>query len=67
MCSKFFFLIGLEEGISNVSDQNKMVKLLKEKGVTDDQIINKIIEGGEHNEEFWSQYFPEAHQWLIQK
>jgi predicted alpha/beta superfamily hydrolase len=64
--TKFFFLMGTEEGETAVPDQNKMVALLKEKGVSEEQIINKVIEGGKHNEGFWSSYFPEAHQWLFQ-
>lgn len=63
--SKFFFLVGTNEGDSMVPDQEKMVALLLEKGVTKTQIENKIIEGGEHNEAFWGSNFPEAYQWLI--
>lgn len=65
--TKFFFLMGTEEGETAISNQNKMIDLLKEKGVTKEHIINKVIDGGKHNEGFWSQYFPEAHQWLIQE
>ena len=65
--TRFFFLIGKEEGANEVSDQNRMVTLLKEKGVVEENIINKVIEGGKHNEEFWSKYFPEAHKWLFSK
>lgn len=62
--SKFFFLVGSKEGDSMVPDQEKMVALLLEKGVKTEQIQNKIVEGGEHNEAFWSSNFPEAYQWL---
>ncbi|RIA09076.1 alpha-glucosidase [Flavobacteriaceae bacterium MAR_2010_72] len=67
---KFYFLVGSEEGKSMdsasnmVSDQHEIVKLLKEKGVNDDHIINKVILDGHHNESLWSTYFPEAYQWL---
>lgn len=69
--SKFYFLVGSEEGETledaayMVSDQQKMVDLLIEKGVKQNQIVNRIIEGGKHNESFWSKYFHEAYQWLI--
>ncbi len=62
--SKFFFLVGDKEGDSMVPDQEKMVTLLLNKGVKTEQIQNKIIEGGEHNEALWSSNFPEAFQWL---
>ncbi|WP_460218455.1 alpha/beta hydrolase [Psychroserpens sp. MEBiC05023] len=65
--SKFYFLVGSKEGDSMIPDQEKMVKLLLAKGVNPDQIQHKIIEGGEHNEAFWSSNFPEAFQWLIKQ
>ena len=65
--AKFFFLIGTEESETAVPDLTKMIALLKEKGVLESLINNKIIEGGKHNEGFWSQYFPEAHQWLCKE
>ncbi len=65
--SRFFFLAGTDENEVVVPNQNRMIALLKEKGVANDNIINNIIEGGTHNESFWSEYFPEAHRWLIQE
>ena len=64
--SKFFFLVGTKEGDTMVPDQKKMVSLLLDKGVKTDNIQNKIIEDGEHNEAFWSTNFPVAFQWLMQ-
>ena len=63
----FFFLVGTEEGETAVADQQKMVDLLIEKGHDEKKIINKIIDGGKHNEVLWSKYFPEAYQWLRSK
>ncbi len=69
--SKFYFLVGSEEGETledaahMVLDQQKMVILLLEKDVKPEQIVNRIVEGGKHNEAFWSKYFHEAYQWLI--
>lgn len=63
--SKFFFLVGTKEGDSMVPNQNKMVALLLNKGVKAENIQNRIIKDGEHNETFWSTNFPEAFQWLI--
>ena len=63
--SKFFFLVGSKEAESMVPDQEKMVTLLLNKGVKEEQIQNRIIEGGEHNEAFWGSNFPKAFQWLM--
>jgi alpha-glucosidase len=62
--SRFYFVTGTKESASAVSDQQKMVNLLLEKGIKQEHIVNKIIEGGQHNEAFWSQQFPDAYIWL---
>ncbi|WP_111683531.1 alpha/beta hydrolase [Winogradskyella tangerina] len=62
--SKFYFLIGEKEGDSMVPDQERMVSLLKSKGVKDEQIESHIIKDGEHNEALWSTYFGQAYLWL---
>ena len=62
--SKFYFLIGKEEGDTMVPDQMRMVSLLKSKGVKAEQIENRTIEGGKHNEKLWSKSFGDAYQWL---
>ena len=62
--SRFYFVIGTEESEEAVPDQQKMVNLLIEKGISQQHIVNKIIEGGQHNEAFWSSQFPEAYIWL---
>ncbi|OUR96099.1 alpha-mannosidase [Flavobacteriales bacterium 33_180_T64] len=63
--SKFFFLAGTKESDTMVPNQEKMVALLLSKGLKIDNIQNKIIEGGEHNEALWRSNFPQAYQWLI--
>ncbi|WP_299112976.1 alpha/beta hydrolase-fold protein [uncultured Winogradskyella sp.] len=65
--SRFYFLIGSEEGESMVPDQKRMVELLLSKGVKTKQIENHIIEGGKHNETLWKSHFPNAYQWLTSK
>ena len=68
---KFYFLVGSEEGetledaAKMVSDQHEMVQLLKDKGFDNNNIIDKVIPNGHHNETLWSTNFPEAYQWLI--
>ncbi|WP_411768140.1 alpha/beta hydrolase [Winogradskyella sp. A3E31] len=63
--SKFFFLVGTEEGESMVPDMEKMITLLKSKGLGSDRVQSKVIEGGKHNEALWATHFPEAYQWLM--
>ncbi|MCK8481604.1 alpha/beta hydrolase [Psychroserpens algicola] len=63
--SKFYFLAGSKESETMVPDQEKMVALLLKKGVDPNHIQSKVIEGGTHNEAFWSSNFPKAFQWLM--
>jgi predicted alpha/beta superfamily hydrolase len=62
--SRFYFAIGTEESKTAVPDQQKMVHLLLEKGVSKENIVNKIVPRGQHNESFWSSQFPDAYKWL---
>lgn len=63
----FYFMAGDQEDENMVTDQQKMVMLLTEKGIPDDHIKTKIIEGGTHNEALWRNQFPEAFEWLNQR
>lgn len=64
--SRFYFIVGSEEGDDDmVKDQEKMVSLLQRKGVKPENIVDKVVEGGKHSETYWSEYFPDAYQWLI--
>ncbi|MBT8323727.1 MAG: alpha/beta hydrolase [Winogradskyella sp.] len=62
--SRFYFLVGTNESEDMVINQERMIDLLLNKGVNRDNIYNKIVEGGKHNEALWATYFPEAYQWL---
>lgn len=62
--SKFYFLVGTAESENMVPDQERMIALLKEKGITEKQIANHIVKDGKHNEQFWSAHFANAYQWL---
>ena len=62
--SKFYILAGSDESEHMVLDQERMVTLLKEKGVKEHQIESYSIEGGQHNEKFWAEHFSDAYQWL---
>ena len=67
---KFYFLVGAKEGdtkefaLEMVTDQHKMIELLLDKGIHKNNIIEKVIPNGHHNETLWSTNFPEAYQWL---
>ncbi len=50
-----------------VTDVETMVGQLKKYGLEAKNIKNKVIQGGKHSESFWSNHFPEAHQWLERK
>jgi alpha-glucosidase len=63
--TRFYFLAGTAESETMISNQNRMVALLKAKGVLEQNIKSESIEGGEHNEAFWSQHFGDAYQWLF--
>jgi alpha-glucosidase len=63
--SRFYFLAGSEESEETIPDLERMVSLLQRKGVRPEHITSTIIEGGKHNEAFWSTHFSEAYQWLI--
>ena len=62
--SKFYFLVGTAEGENMVPDLERMVALLKDKGVKDKQIEYYIIKDGKHSETFWSVHFANAYEWL---
>ena len=62
--SRFYFLAGTDESEDMIPDQERMVTLLKEKGLKDNQIESRNIEGGQHNEKFWAISFGDAYQWL---
>lgn len=64
--TKFYFLAGTEEDENLISEIEKMLEILREKGVEDKNIAVKYIEGGKHNEALWSKNFPEAFEWLQQ-
>jgi predicted alpha/beta superfamily hydrolase len=63
---RFYFLGGTAEGENMVPDLQRMQALLKSKGISERNLKLDIIEGGEHNEAFWSEHFPGAVKWLFE-
>lgn len=60
-----YFSTGEEEGGTMLEDQDKMVKLLLEKGYPENMIHSSVAKGQQHNEAYWSTEFPNAFQWLF--
>lgn len=64
---RFYFLGGTAEGEEMVHDLHKMKEILRARGIPGENIEMKLIEGGQHNEAFWSAHFLEAFDWLFSK
>lgn len=65
--SKLYFLAGTDEGETMIPKLEEMITLLKSKGVKENQMESKIIEGGKHNEKLWGENFGTAYQYLTTK
>ena len=65
--NKMYFLVGTKEGANMVSNLKKMIKTMKKSGFEKENIKSKIVQGAEHNEQFWSEEFEEAVLWLFNK
>lgn len=62
---RFYFLGGTAEGEEMVPHLNRMKSILLARGVPEENIELKVVQGGQHNEAFWSAHFLEAFEWLI--
>lgn len=62
---KFYLLGGDRESESMVPQMKQMESQLKQFGATDNQVIAKVVVGGQHNEYLWSSQFKEAIEWLL--
>ncbi len=65
--TKMYFLIGDQEGKNIVKDMEKMTNLMKNNGFPFNNISEKIIPNGQHNEALWRDHFKEAVLWLFKK
>ncbi|MFZ0490242.1 MAG: alpha/beta hydrolase-fold protein [Salegentibacter sp.] len=63
--TKFYFLAGTNEEEGEIPDIERMLDLLRKKGLAKQNYKVKFIEGGEHNEALWSSAFPAAFEWLM--
>ena len=61
---RLYIMAGNNESETMVANVEKLSTLLLEKGIDETQLQVKIVEGGEHNEIFWSKEFKDAYFWL---
>ncbi len=62
---RLYQLVGTGEGSGTVSHVLQMQDTLLSVGFTEDEIKSKVVEGGQHNEQFWRSQFREAFLWLF--
>lgn len=63
--SRFYFVCGDAEGRGMVEPMNKMVELVRQKGISEKNSPATIVKGAIHNEKQWNGDFPAFYQWLI--
>jgi predicted alpha/beta superfamily hydrolase len=63
--TKIYMLAGKAEGYSLLEDAQKMKKVLLQNGFNQNNFYYKEVEGGKHNEIFWSASLSEALCWLF--
>jgi predicted alpha/beta superfamily hydrolase len=62
---RFYQLCGDSESSGMVGDMQRMNDSLVSIGFSQDNIFNKIVAGGHHNEKLWREGFGEAYLWLF--
>lgn len=63
--SRFYQMCGDNEGETTVADMQQMDDYLHNIGFTNDELFQKVIPGGQHNEQLWRSEFEEAYKWLF--
>jgi predicted alpha/beta superfamily hydrolase len=62
--NKFYFVCGNNESKGEVADMQKMVDIIRFKGINEKKSPVTIINGGGHNEKQWNGDFPAFYKWL---
>ena len=62
---KFYFMAGTAEDEEMITDLEKMLNLLEQKGLPQENFKLKIVDEAQHNEASWSREFPQAFEWLF--
>ncbi len=65
--SRFYFVCGDSEGDGMVEPMEKMVNLVRSKGISESNSPEIIVKGAKHNEKQWNGDFPAFYRWLIGK
>ncbi|MBV8388402.1 MAG: alpha/beta hydrolase [Mucilaginibacter sp.] len=65
--SRFYFVCGDSESDSMAIDMDKMVKLVRSKGISEQNSPETVVKGAQHNEKQWNGDFPGFYKWLIGK
>ncbi|MFI5137532.1 MAG: alpha/beta hydrolase-fold protein [Sphingobacteriales bacterium] len=64
--SRFYFVCGDAEGFGVVADMQKMVDIIRAKGLDSKKTPVVVIKGAAHNEKQWNGDFPAFYSWLLQ-
>ena len=62
---RFYQLCGTNESTGMVGQMQRMNDTLKSIGFVQENIYNKIVTGGQHNEKLWREAFGDAYIWLF--
>lgn len=62
---RFYQLCGSNESTGMVGQMQRMNDTLKSIGFAQEKIYNKIVTGGQHNEQLWREAFGDAYIWLF--
>lgn len=62
---KFYIMGGTAESGGLVQEMNDMADTLKAVGFTENEMLVKTVQGGQHNEQLWRQEFKQAYEWLF--
>jgi predicted alpha/beta superfamily hydrolase len=62
---RIYLMCGGQEGQGTINNMLAMRDTLLASGFSEDEVVSKIIPGGQHNENLWRQDFGEAYLWLF--
>ncbi len=62
---RLYQLVGSAEGGSMVPDMLAMQDTLRKFNYGENELTSKVVQGAQHNEQFWRSEFREAWQWLF--
>lgn len=62
---RFYQLCGSNESTGEVGDMQRMNDSLVKIGFSQNNIFNKVVPGGQHNEKLWREAFGDAYLWLF--